>query len=389
MEERVIGMKKEIYVDNSATTFMDEEILNIYFDTIKKYYGNPSSLHQLGVESERVLKEGRKIIGQTLGVSEKEIYFTSGGTESNNLAIHGTVTAHGKRGKKIITSCIEHPSVLEVFKNYQHQGYNVVYLDVDQFGFINLEQLEKEVDDDTILVSIMLVNNELGTLQDIVNIGKVIKEKNPRCIFHVDAVQGYGKVELNVVKANINLLSISSHKFHGPKGVGALYIKEKTNLAPVFQGGGQQGGIRSGTENVPGYYAMAKAAEKMFKNPDVNITMRNLTNMIKEEIIKNVKDVMILTPKISAPHIMTLAFKGIKGEVLLHSLESKGIFLSTGSACSSKGKGISHVIKAINLPREYQEGVIRISLSRFNNEEEIKYLIHSIITSVEELRLFI
>ncbi|SET20593.1 cysteine desulfurase family protein [Anaerobranca gottschalkii] len=382
-------MTKEIYVDNSATTFMDDEILNIYLDTIKKYYGNPSSLHQLGVESERLLKEGRKIIAQTLGVSEREIYFTSGGTESNNLAIHGTVRAYGHRGKKLITSSIEHPSVLEVFKDYQRQGYNVVYLDVDEFGFIDLEQLEKEVDDDTILVSIMLVNNEIGTLQDIVNIGRIIKEKNRRCIFHVDAVQGYGKVELNVVKANIDLLSISSHKFHGPKGVGGLYIKDKTNLAPIFQGGGQQQGIRSGTENVPGYYAMAKAAEKMFKLWDVNKTMGNLTNMIKEEILKNVKDVMILTPEVAAPHIMTIAFRGLKGEVLLHSLESKGIFLSTGSACSSKQKGISHVLKAINLPKEYQEGAIRISLSRFNNEEEIKYLIQSIITSVEELKLFI
>lgn len=384
----VVKMVEQVYVDNSATTFMDYEILDIYTESIKKYYGNPSSLHQLGVESENLLKKAKSIIAQTLKVKPEEILFTSGGTESNNLAIHGSINSYSNRGNKIITTKIEHPSVLEVFKYYQKKGYDVVFLDVDNSGFIKLEQLEKELDKNTILVSVMAVNNEIGTLQDIEAIGGLIKKVNPRCIYHVDAIQGYGKVNIDVKKSLIDLLSLSSHKIHGPKGVGALYIKDKITLSPVMLGGGQQAGIRSGTENVPGYYAMAKACEKAFEEAASCNRVLSYTQRVGKEIARKIKNVKILTPEKSAPHIITLAFKGLKGEVLVHSLESKGIYLSTGSACSAKHQGVSHVLTAIDLPKEYQEGAIRISFSRYNNDEEIDYLVKSIIESVEELNLF-
>lgn len=381
-------MNKQIYVDNSATTFMDEEILEIYTESIKKYYGNPSSLHQMGVESENLLKQAKTIIAQTLKVKAQEIYFTSGGTESNNLAIHGCINTYSKSGNKIITTKIEHPSVLEVFKYYQKKGYEVVFLDVDNRGFISHEQLKNEMNHDTILVSVMAVNNEIGTLQDLEAIGGIIKGANPRCLFHVDAIQSYGKVKIDVKKFQIDLLSLSSHKLHGPKGVGVLYIKDKINISPILLGGGQQGGVRSGTENVPGYYAMAKAMEKAFNEDSIGNRLFSYTDRIAKKISSKIKTVKILTPTKSAPHIMTLAFKGIKGEVLVHSLESKGVYLSTGSACSARQQGISHVLTAIALSKEYQEGAIRISLSRYNNEEEIGYIIKSVVESVEELNLF-
>ncbi len=382
-------MNKEIYLDNSATTFMDPQILDLYYETMKKYYGNPSSLHQLGVESERILKEAKSIVANTLKVKAEEIIFTSGGTESNNLAIHGIINALKNRGNKIITTKIEHPSVLEVFKYYGSMGFDVVYLDVNKEGLVDLKQLQTMVCKETILVSVMAVNNEIGTVQPLEEMGEIIKSQNPRCIFHVDAVQGYGKIPMDVKKGNIDLLSLSSHKLHGPKGVGVLYIKSKLNLAPMLLGGGQQLGIRSGTENVPAFYAMAKACEKLFSsfNQDVE-KMAILKNDMIDGISNSIKDCVVLTPKKSAPHILSIAFKGIKGEVLVHSLESRGIFVSTGSACSSKNKGVSHVLEAIEVSKDYVEGAIRISLSRFNTSEEVSEATKGIILAVEELNLF-
>lgn len=380
----------EVYLDNSATTFMDEQVLNTYYETMKKTFGNPSSLHQLGVESENKLKEAKTIVAKTLNVKPQEIFFTSGGTESNNIALHGIINTYKNRGNKIITTKIEHPSVLEVFKYYENLGYNVVYLDVDKQGQIDLKQLEEELNKETILVSVMAVNNEIGTIQPIKRIGKIIKEKNPLCNFHVDAVQGYGKVEIDIAGSNISLLSISSHKLHGPKGVGALYVKDKLKLTPIMLGGGQQMGLRSGTENVPGFFAMAKACEIVFSKREAeNQNIDSYRNILWNQIKKSVKNVELLTPlEVSAPHILNMAFKGLRGEVLVHALESKGIYVSTGSACSSKHQGVSHVLKAIDVPKEYIEGAIRISLSRHNTIEEVNYAAEKIIEAVDEISMF-
>ena len=349
-------MEKEIYFDNSATTRVDDDVIDVISQVMRQDFGNPSSKHMKGLESEHILRESREKIAKILKVSEKEIIFTSGGTESNNLALMGATMAYQRRGRHIITTCFEHSSVLEPLKyleNYTFADggrFEITYLPVDNDGHISLEELRKTIRPDTIMVSTMFVNNEVGAVQDVEGIGKLIKEVNSGCIYHVDAIQAFGKYNIYPKKMNIDLLSVSSHKFHGPKGVGFLYKNEKVRVTPLILGGGQQKGIRSGTDNVPGAAGMTKAAENAYKNLAENVShMTQLKDRLTDglcEFAEQIKNetgsagkyyIKINSKKgnQSAPHIVSATFFPVKSEVMLHALEEKGIYVSSGSACSS------------------------------------------------------
>jgi len=330
-----------IYLDNSATTKPFPEVVQTMVRILTEEYGNPSSLYQFGIQAEKQVKHAREQIARMLRTSQEEIYFTSGGTESNNMAIMGIIQADRGRKRKLITSAIEHPSVMEVFLSLEQQGYDVVYLEVDREGYISLEQLESEVNNETLLVSIMHVNNEIGSIQNIKEIGNIIKKKNHSTYFHVDGVQAFGKVPVSVKDSNIDLYSISAHKIHGPKGVGALYVKKGTRLQSLFLGGGQEKGYRSGTENVPGISGLGKAVEIYYEHQQEYIEhLIALKRDLAERITENIEQTAINGPSVEdgAPHILNISFAGIRGEVLLHALEQKGVLVSTGSACSSRKK---------------------------------------------------
>ncbi len=384
-------MTKEIYLDNAATTKPYKEVVDIMTEVLNNNYGNPSSLHTKGLEAERAVKSSRRIIADSLKVNLNEIIFTSGGTEANNLGIIGFVNANKKKGNHLITSKIEHPSVLNTFKHLEEVGYKVSYIDVDSKGILNIEQLQSEINDNTILLSIMHVNNEVGTIQPIDEIKKIIDCKNSNISFHVDAVQSYGKVDFSPMEYDIDLLSLSSHKIHGPKGIGALYVKKGTKLRANSFGGAHESGLRSGTENVPGIIGLGKAVEVTFENFNHSISnIRYLKERLACGIKSLIDDITIncQLEDLSSPHILNVSFKGIKSEVLLHSLEAEGIFVSTGSACASKKSSPSHVLTAIGLDRASVEGAVRFSLSSFNNEQDIDICIEKLDTIVNTLRKF-
>jgi cysteine desulfurase len=379
----------EIYLDNSSTTKPDDKVVDIMLKALTSYYGNPSSLHHKGVESEKLLKQARKQVAKGLESNSEEIVFTSGGTESNNLAIHGALNSKKRKGKGIITTEIEHPSVLNVLRSMEQKGYKVDYLNVDSFGRICIEQLEEYLSEDTILVSVMHVNNEVGTIQPIEEIGKLLKKYEDKPIFHVDAIQSFGKVSFSPKRIGADLLSISGHKIHGPKGVGALYIDKGCRIVPLLLGGNQETGIRSGTENVPGILGLGTAVEIIFDDFENKIEkIRNLKNRFINRIQDEVEDIKVngMIDKGSAPHIANISFLGVKGEVLLHMLEQDQIYVSTGSACSSKKRTQSHVLKAIGLKDEEIEGAIRFSFSYKNTFEEIDYAVERIKSHVKNLR---
>ncbi|MCR1897792.1 cysteine desulfurase [Irregularibacter muris] len=384
---------QEIYLDNSATTRPLDDVIEIMVEYYKNEYGNPSSLHKKGIEAERGIKYARKEIADFLKVGENEIVFTSGGTEGNNIAIRGTVIRNKRRGKHIITSTIEHPSVLNVFKALEKEGFEVSYLPVNHQGQINLEELKGTLRKDTIFVSMMMVNNEIGTIQPIKKIGRIIKEHNPQCIFHVDGVQAFSKVPCYPKEWAIDLLTISSHKIHGPKGVGALFINKNILLSPLTIGGGQESGLRSGTENVPGIVGLGKAVESLKDQfNEKRSYLYDLREKTKYRIIHEIPQAVINgpdSPEEVAPHILSVSFKDIKGEVLLHSLEQLGIYVSTGSACSSKDKGQSHVLKNIGLSKDLLMGTIRISFSSYNTIEEMETFIKILKENIVTLRRII
>lgn len=379
----------EVYLDNSATTKPKEEVIDIMVKSMKEYYGNPSSLHRKGVEIEKLIKKARKQISKALGADEGEIYFTSGGTESNNLAILGALKGNKRKGKHIITTKIEHPSVLNVFNSLEEDGYEVSYLNVDKNGLIDINDFEKSLREDTVLISIMYVNNEVGTIQPIPEITKIIKNRKNKPILHIDAVQAFGKIKINLRKLKVDLMSISGHKISGPKGIGALYVRRGTKINSIVFGGNQELGLRSGTENVPGILGLGVAADLVKKNIDSNIEkMKGLKMKLAKEIGENLEEIKINgdIDENSAPHILNISFKGIRGEVLIHTLEQKNIYVSTGSACSSKKKTFSHVLKEMGLENDEMEGAIRFSLSPENTEEEIDYTVENLKKSVEDLR---
>ena len=379
----------EIYLDNSATTKPYPEVVDKMVVALTNQYGNPSAIYKKGIEVEREIKEIRRNIARSLGAKETEIYFTSGGTECNNTIIRSVANLNKKTKKHIISTCIEHPSVLNTLKDLEEQGFEVTYLPVDSQGKISIDDLKNAIKDDTFLVSTMHVNNEIGAIQPIEEIGKYLKTLKQKVYFHVDAVQSYAKIKFRPSKYNIDFMSVSGHKLHGPKGIGFMYVKENNRIKPLLTGGGQEIGVRSGTENVPGIYGLGKAVEIL--NQDLQGTIdkiRSLRDLLKKEILENIDNVKINSPEDGVCHVLNVSFRGVKGEVLLHYLEQKEIYVSTGSACSSKKKG-SHVLNAIGLSAEEIEGAIRFSLSDLNTEEEIREVVKALKESVSDLRMII
>lgn len=379
----------EIYLDNSATTKPYQEVVDKMVLALTTQYGNPSSIHKKGIEVEREIKEIRRNIARSLGAKENEIYFTSGGTECNNTIIRSVARLNKKTKKHIISTVIEHPSVLDTLKDLESEGFEVTYLPVDKDGKISIEDLKNAIKKETILVSIMHVNNEIGTIQPIEEIGKYLKSLDEKIYLHVDAVQSYAKIKFRPSRYNIDFMSVSGHKLHGPKGIGFMYVKENNRIKPLLTGGGQEIGIRSGTENVPGIYGIGEAVKVINKDLEGTIDkIRELRDLLKEEILANIDDVKINTPEDGVCHVLNVSFRGVRGEVLLHYLEQKEIYVSTGSACSSKKKG-SHVLNAIGLTPEEIEGAIRFSLSDLNTKEEILETIKVLKESVSDLRMII
>ena len=382
----------EVYLDNSATTKCFPEVAKLMMKIMCDDYGNSSSLHRKGLQAEKYLRNAKEIIANTLKVDESEIVFTSGGTEANNLALIGTANANMRAGRHLITTKIEHPAVEKTMKYLEEEGFRVTYLPVDKNGVISLYDLEQAVKCDTILVSIMFTNNEIGSVQPISKAGALIKKINPKIIFHVDAVQGFGKWFIHPKRSGIDLLTVSAHKLHGPKGVGFLYADKKVKINPVSFGGNQQRGLRSGTENVPGIAGMAKAIEMQYKNMADDISKLNELKTYFINGLKSIPDVTINNPtgEFGAPHIVNASFLGIKSEVLLHALEDKNIYVSAGSACAAnKINYKSATLKAIGLNNVMMESAIRFSFSHYTTMEEIKYTLDTIYDIIPVLRRYI
>lgn len=366
------------YLDNSATTRPYDVVIEAMADAMKNRFGNPSALHKMGVEAENDIKSCKKVLLKTLGNPDGDVLFTSGGTESNNLAILGTARRLMKRKPHIVTSLTEHKSVLEAFKALETEGCRVTYLPVDSSGLVTAEAVLEAVTDETALVSLMWVNNETGIIQPIEAVAKGLKKfKNPP-IFHVDAVQAYGKIKIDLKRVGIDLLTGSGHKIHGPKGIGFLYFRKGVQLKPLVYGGGQQMDLRPGTENTFGIIGLQHAIEKTFEDFDSKVLrMAALREQLREGIMNALPMVTANTPVDMpiAPHVLHLSFPDVRGEVLLHALEAEGVFVSIGSACNSKVKKYSHVLEAMKLSTSHKEGAVRFSLSTESTEEEIQYAI--------------
>lgn len=380
----------ECYFDNSATTRVYPEVVKAMNDIMLIQYANPSSMHRKGMEAEMALRNARQTVAKTLKADDRNILFTSGGTESDNMALIGCATAASRSGKHIVTTRIEHPAILETCAYLEEQGFEVTYLNVDKNGLIDLNELEESVRSDTTVVSIMHTNNEIGAVEPIKEASDIIKKKNPNTLFHVDAVQGYGKSVINPKKEGIDLMSVSGHKIHGPKGIGFLYIANGVKIHPIIHGGGQQKNLRSGTENVPGIIGLARASELIYERLE-----NDRANMyaMKERLIKGlleIEDIKIngLTGKDSAPHIISASVGGVRSEVLLHALEDKDIYISAGSACASNKPAISETLKAIGVENRFLESTVRFSLCGDNNMDQIEYALEAIKGIVPMLRRF-
>lgn len=365
----------EAYFDNSATTRVLDSVKDAVVNAMTVDYGNAAARHMRGVEAERLIKEARAEIAKSLKVQEKEILFTSGGTESNNTALIGAAFANQRAGKHLITTGVEHASIYNTMEFLREQGFEITYLPVDSYGCISLEELSQAVREDTILVSVMYVNNEIGAVEPVEEISKVIKAKNPKTLFHVDAIQAYGKYVIRPKKQGIDLLSVSGHKIHGPKGVGFLYIDEKAKVRPLLFGGGQQKGMRSGTENVPGCAGLGAAVREVYRDHEAKIEK---LYQIRERLIAGLKELPGVTingheGRENAPQIVSASFEGVRSEVLLHALEDRGVYVSSGSACSVNHPGVSGTLKGIGVKKELLDSTIRFSFGLFNEPEEADY----------------
>ena len=365
----------EVYFDNSATTQVFDCVRDVMVKTLTEDYGNTAARHIKGVEAEHYIKEAREEIAKSLRVKEKEIVFTSGGTESNNMALIGTALASRRAGNHLITTCIEHASIYNTMSFLEEQGFRVTYLPVDHNGIVSPDALREAICDDTILVSVMYVNNEMGAVEPIEEIGKIIKEKKPGAYFHVDAIQAYGKYVIRPKRQGIDLLSVSGHKIHGPKGVGFLYMDERVKIKPLIYGGGQQKGLRSGTENVPGCAGLGAAVKEIYREHEAKVEK---LYALKDRLVSGLSKmegvtVLGLTGRDSAPQIVSAAFEGVRAEVLLHALEDRGVYVSSGSACSSTHPGVSGTLRGIGLKAELLDSVLRFSFGLFNTEDEVDY----------------
>lgn len=382
-------MEKEIYLDNSATTKPLPEAVAAVVDALENNYGNPSSLHKKGLAAEKIMRKTRQLAADYLAVEPQEIIFTSGGTESNNLAVRGLVENYKQRGRHLITTAIEHPSVKNLFQALEEEGWEVDYLSVDSQGRINLSELKTLLREDTVLVSIMHVNNELGSIQPLKEISQIIKTKNPLCFFHVDGVQALGKVQLKLKEWQIDLYSISGHKLQAPKGSGILYLKKGIELKPLFYGGGQERNLRSGTENIPALAGLAEALKKLPALSDAQPQAEKI-KQLKDYLLKRlekIEAVVINSPQTGAPQIINFSIPGIKGETMLHALAEKEIYLATGSACSSKKKG-SRIINACGLSQARSESALRVSLNGEITEAELDFFIKVLKEQIDFLKLF-
>ncbi len=373
-----------IYLDNSATTKPLPEVLESFRKSAETFYANPSSVHQLGSDAERMLTKSRTLIADQIGIKASEVLFTSGGTESNNLAIKGIAFKHQSRGKHMVTTTIEHPSVLEAFRSLESIGFEVTYVKVDETGRVDPDEIDKAIRKDTILVSVMSVNNEIGTVQPIEAIGRLTK-KHPKLFFHVDHVQGFGKIPLHIKRSNIDLCSVSGHKIHGLKGTGALFVRKNVSLFPLLHGGNQEQKMRAGTENLPGIVALAKAI-RLIKEKEKN-QLQELTALqsdLRHQLLQ-IDDLVINSPEDSAPHIINISLPGFKPEVLIHKLADSEIYISTKSACSSKQSDISAVLEACQLAADRTTSSLRISLSYQNTKTEIDQFVQVLKKAVVHL----
>jgi cysteine desulfurase len=385
-----------VYLDNSATTRQYDRVTDEILKVMREDYGNPSSLHRMGMIAESIVRQSRRSMANSLAAREDEIFFTGSGTEADNTALFGAAQARKRKGNKIITSEIEHPAVLEACKKLTQRGFQVEYIGVDEKGLVNIKELEQKIDTNTILVSIMSVNNELGTVEPIKEIGKLVKAE-AEILFHTDAVQAFGKIPIDVNELQVDLLSISGHKIHGPKGTGALYVKSGLHIEPQLIGGGQEKGFRSGTENTPGLAGFGWAADIMTKTSKERICrMQQARNYLLNGIKDEIPDVCINSPEevydqtkqiahMSSPSVLNVSFLGCRGEVLLHSLEQQDIYVSTGAACASKKKG-SYVLAAAGLAANQIESAIRFSFSEFNTIEEMDYVLIELKKAVKHMR---
>lgn len=378
----------EVYLDNSATTKVRPEVLKQMIDVNENFYGNPSSLHRMGLQIEKEIRKARKSAARIIKAEDEEIYFTGGGTESNNIALAGHLASVGKmHNANVVTTKIEHPSVYNVLMHFKDK-VEVRFVKLDRMGRIDLKDLEKIVDKNTVLVSVMHVNNEIGIVQELGKIAGIVKSKNKVAKIHVDAVQSYGKIIIDVTRTPVDTISFSSHKIHGPKGVGGLFIRSGVRLSPIGFGGGQEKSVRPGTENTPGIIGFGEACNLVYANfNEENQKLNELKKTYAKRLSEEIKDIRINSSLEidGAPHILNVSFKNIRGEVLVHYLEQSGIYVSTGSACSSKAKN-NRILEAINLDKEYIDGTIRISLGYFNNFDEVEYVVENIKRSVDDIR---
>jgi cysteine desulfurase len=380
----------EVYFDNAATTRVDPRVQEVVDRMLTETFGNPSSLHRKGIEAEQVVKQSRETIAKCLHADPREIFFTSGGTESNNWALFGTVRAAARRGRHLIISRVEHAAVASPAKALEEMGFEVTRIGVDESGRVSPEEVAAAVRPDTVLVSCMYVNNEIGTVQPADEIAALVKQKNPDTVFHVDAIQAFGKLPVNPGKSGIDLLSVSSHKLHGPKGCGFLYVRKGTKLRPLIFGGGQQNDMRSGTDNVPGIAGLAEASRIACEHLTENAEhMTQLRRQLSEGILK-IEGAAVNGPKLeeAAPHIVNVSFPGIRSEVLLHALEDRGIYVSAGSACSSHRTAKSATLTAIGLPAERIDSAIRFSFCEKNTAEEVRLALDALEELVPMLRKF-
>lgn len=379
-------MKNYIYMDNSATTPVKKEVLDEMLPYFSEKYGNPSSIYSLGGKSKNAVENARDKVAKVLGAKPNEIFFTAGGSESDNWAIKGIAYANKDKGNHIITTKIEHHGILHTCQYLERQGFKVTYLDVDEYGMVDLDELRESITDETILITIMFANNEIGTIQPIKEIGQIAKEKN--IYFHTDAVQAIGHVKIDVDDLNIDLLSLSAHKFYGPKGIGALYIRQGVKIHSLIEGGAQERSRRAGTENVPGIVGLGKAIELAYENIDEhNEKLIKLRERLIKKVFENISHVRLNGhPEKRLPGNVSFCFEFIEGESLLLSLDMEGIAGSSGSACTSGSLDPSHVLLAIGLPHEIAHGSLRLSLGDFNTEEEVDYVVEKLVEIVQRLR---